>query len=243
MPKSVRKTIRKLIDLRAIDEKLAHLARRIEDAPRILTLRREERKMAEDAVVHKQAEITAFKLETKNREGELKNREEEIKKQEVHLLTTKKMSNEEYSAHQKEIRRLKGGAGTLEEAILGLFDRMEEDQKALSALERERAIREREFDEFKKEVEKDIAAYNAEIEKHKTQRAELAETVDLDAFHCYERVLSARDGAAIVEVEGHICCGCHMTITPNDLARLGSYTELVFCKSCQRILFIPDSLA
>ena len=242
MAEPARETIRKLVRLREMDEKLQHLEQRLQDGPRILGLRKAELDTAHEAVERQKEEIRNCKLASKERENELKKKEEEIKKQEVHLLTTKKMSNEEYQAHQAEIKRLKQEAGELEEAILLSFDRVEEAERGLTALEREMAARREEYEVFGKEVEKDMAAYEEEIAALKKEREALAETVDFEALKVYERVRSARDGVAVVPVEGNNCGGCHMTVTPNDLARLQGLQDIVLCKSCQRILYLPDTI-
>ena len=127
LPRSVKITIQHLIQLKDIDAKIALIEQRITDGPRLVNLRRDEIKTSESAVNLKKQEITDFKLESKSKEVELREKEDEIKKQEVYLLTTKKMSNEEYSAHQHEIKRLKAEVGSLEEDILRAMDLAEQD--------------------------------------------------------------------------------------------------------------------
>jgi predicted nucleic acid-binding Zn-ribbon protein len=53
--------------------------------------------------------------------------------------------------------------------------------------------------------------------------------------------VAARGGVAVVPVEARICQGCYLTLTPNDLMNLQA-GNLVVCKSCQRILYLPENL-
>ena len=73
-----------------------------------------------------------------------------------------------------------------------------------------------------------------------TKRAEYARSLPPGPLSTYERVLKARDGKAVVPVELKNCGGCQMAITPNDLNRLHSSSELVYCRSCERILYLKE---
>jgi predicted nucleic acid-binding Zn-ribbon protein len=91
-------------------------------------------------------------------------------------------------------------------------------------------------------VERDNEAYNREIDEYKRQRNELVEALHFDAVRAYDKVKSARDGAAVVSADGNTCGGCFMTVTANDIARLRGMNQLVMCKHCQRILYLSDML-
>lgn len=242
MSSQMKDTIIALLKLKEIDNKLTHLKSRMDDGPRILDKRKQDTHMAEEAVRRKKEEITQVKLETKEKEVELQKKEEEIKKQELHLLTAKKMSNEEYSAHQNEIKRLKEKVGKLEEAILETMERAEEASKERAGLERELEVHTKELEEFRKEVDAEMAEYAAERESCEAERTQFVETVNFAAVHLYDRIKKARDGDAIVCADGRICGGCYMAITANDIQRLLNMRELVTCKSCQRILYLSETL-
>jgi predicted nucleic acid-binding Zn-ribbon protein len=81
-----------------------------------------------------------------------------------------------------------------------------------------------------------------EMDATKKRRQELQAQADRQALQLYERILQARQGLAVVAVEARICQGCYMTLTPNDLMNLQGGRALVTCKSCQRILYLPEAL-
>lgn len=235
---STKETIKKLLDLRELDEKLTHLDGRIADGPRIYENRARELKEAQSAVELKREAIKQKRLEAKNQEIQLKSREEEIKKQETYLLSAK--TNQEYSTIQGQIKRIQEEVGTLEESILQFLEGVEEDARELAELERELKIQQVELDAFKKSVDEDVAAYAEEKASVLAQREAVFNNLDFDAAQIYDRVKNARGGAGVVSAEGSTCGGCFMTVTPNDIARLRGLNELVLCKSCQRILYLPE---
>lgn len=236
----MKETIKALIKLKEIDEKLGHLNKRIEDGPRILDKRKLELQDADNAVQKKRDAITAFKLKSKDKEGELHSVEEEIKKQDNLLLGAK--TNQEYNAIRDRINDLKGEVSKLEEAILVAYDGVEEDTEDLAGLERELKAQEDELKDFQKNIENEMDEYRKEIEEWKAKRKELTDLMDFKAINLYEKVKGARDGDAVVCADGAMCSGCYMTITANDMARLHGASEIVLCKYCQRILYLSDVL-
>ena len=56
----------------------------------------------------------------------------------------------------------------------------------------------------------------------------------------YEKLLDAREGQAMAELEGRICLGCYVTVPSNVYVRLARAVDLVICPSCGRILYLAD---
>jgi predicted nucleic acid-binding Zn-ribbon protein len=115
-------------------------------------------------------------------------------------------------------------------------------EKELKEAVMEQQIREKEFEDLKASLEADLGAYMQEADELGARRSEMVYNLDPEALKTYERVRTALDGDAIVHVENRICGGCYMSITSNDYVRICGMKEIVTCKSCQRILFIPEYL-
>jgi predicted nucleic acid-binding Zn-ribbon protein len=62
-----------------------------------------------------------------------------------------------------------------------------------------------------------------------------------DVLKVYDRAYGAH-GEGVVPIENNICQGCFSSVTPNDRSRLISSLELIVCRSCQRIVYLPESL-
>ena len=57
----------------------------------------------------------------------------------------------------------------------------------------------------------------------------------------YDRAFQAH-GEGLAPIENNVCQGCFSSVTPNDRSRLISGRELVVCRSCQRIVYLPEVL-
>ena len=236
----MKEAVRALLDLKSFDDKLAHLKARMEDGPRILAKRSSEMSEVEKGVTAKKAEIQEVKVRIKNWEMELSQREETIKKQELHLLAAK--SNEEYKGHQNEIQRLKDEVGGIEESILEAFEQVEQKTSELKELEADLKVHVTELGDFKKEIEAEMDEYAVEVKQLEERRAEAAEGIPFKVIDIYEKVREAREGVGLACADGGTCGGCYMSITANDMQRLLTLKDVVTCRSCQRILYLSDSV-
>ena len=57
----------------------------------------------------------------------------------------------------------------------------------------------------------------------------------------YEKLLGAREGMAMAQLEGRVCQGCYVSVPHNVYVKLARAIELVVCPSCKRILYLPDA--
>ena len=65
--------------------------------------------------------------------------------------------------------------------------------------------------------------------------------LDAEVLKVYDRAFKAL-GEAVCPVEANVCQGCFSPVTPNDRSRLLSGRELVTCRVCSRIQFLPEVL-
>lgn len=240
LTETVRRTLKGLLELRDLDRELERLRRRCRECPALIEKHKREFEDEGQVVADRTKEIENTKLEIRRLEGELKSCEEEITKLSTQLLSSK--TNQEYSAFQSQIDRKKSDKSDYETGILEILDRIDGMEKELKEAVMEQQIREKEFEDLKASLEGDLEAYTREAEELTTKRNGMLYNLDPEALKTYERVRTALDGDAIVHVENRICSGCYMSITSNDYVRICGMREIVTCKSCQRILYIPEYL-
>jgi hypothetical protein len=142
-------------------------------------------------------------------------------------------------AFQHEIRSLKRDISEAEEEGLGLVeevDRLSEErdtrQSAIATLEEE-------FAEYSGNIEKEMAeaeVRRGELDAERSKRMGAALTPETRTM--YEKLLEAREGEAMAELEGRVCQGCFVSVPSNTYVRLARCTELVPCPSCGRILYL-----
>ena len=63
----------------------------------------------------------------------------------------------------------------------------------------------------------------------------------MNSLQSYNRLSNIQGGKAIVPVIGNVCGGCSMNITTQTLNELMSSKDLVFCRSCSRILYLDEN--
>jgi len=190
----------------------------------------------EESVAAREREIKDRKLACDMAEREIREKEAKVADLQVKLNTCR--SNEEYQILKAQIARL------LEEIDSDQERALEEIGK-LEAIEAVREVRRAELEEVRREHERiraDVAREIAEVEtrlrSEEARRAGLLAALDGENRALYERLLARYRSPVVVPVEDEMCQGCHMSVTPQMVSKLMLDRELVFCKTCQRILYL-----
>ncbi|MBI4881087.1 MAG: hypothetical protein HY812_15735 [Planctomycetes bacterium] len=195
---------------------------------------------ARTAVAQVQEALKKARLAADEAELELRAHAEKVSKLELQLNTAK--TNQEYQALQAHLAKVKGESSREEESTLALYERIEALEGDL-ARERERLRRlESEHQEFVLACERDRARAERELASTDERRAALLAELPRDLRASYERVRAARDGVAIVPCEERTCTGCGVSVSANEITRLLALSQIVYCDSCQRILYLADVL-
>jgi predicted nucleic acid-binding Zn-ribbon protein len=233
-----KQTLIGLIRLQQLDADVWRMKRRIAEGPQLLARRNERSTQAEARVQQTQAKILDFKKQIGALELDVKTKDGEILK--IQGAQGQSRTNEEFRAFGEHVSRLRKEKNAIEDRILEFLQQIETID---ATLKEQKAT----LDALKKEAEenaalwkRDEAEYRVELATFQARRDEFAKTLPPGPLSTYERMLRLRDGKAIVPSEGKSCGGCQMAITPNDFARLRLGNELVYCRSCERILYYPE---
>jgi len=120
-----------------------------------------------------------------------------------------------------------------------LVERQDEDRARRGALQAEMDELEASFAEYAGNVERELAEARArKADLAEQRRARLSDDVDRSVLSLYDRLLQAREGAALARLDGNVCQGCYMSVPPNTFVRLSRGRELVQCPSFDRILYL-----
>jgi predicted nucleic acid-binding Zn-ribbon protein len=146
------------------------------------------------------------------------------------------------AAYQHEIRTLKRDISSSEEEGLTLVEQADAAEADLARLDAEIESAEAVFREFSANVDSELEAARQRLARLEAERKarQGGERVEPEAFNLYERLLEAREGVALAELDGRICQMCYMEVTPNQYVRVVRGTEVVQCPSCDRILYLRD---
>ncbi len=219
----------------------------------IFRLRDELRRLPQE-LERRKAQIEAHKA---RREEALRvARTFDVQVKEIEDLTTisrqrlRKVENEANSsrgdaatlaAYQIEARNLKRDISAAEEEGLGLVEKSETATKEVARLEGEIAEAQRLLKEFTANVEAEMATANKHVEQLLAKRKQRStNSVAQDAMELYQRLILAREGVALAELDGKVCQACYITVPPNVSVRVLRGTQIVQCPSCDRIFYLRD---
>ena len=231
-------TVRGLIALQAIDDEVYRIRRRLAEGPSLVDRRGEKYRTTKSRVDAALDQIKKRKAQVAEIELELKSKEGEIGKVATQQGTAR--TNQEYKALGDHVERLKKECSDLEDNVLLALGEVEEAEADIQELNERMADAKKEHDAFAGQWAADEAEYQKELAQHEAKRNEHKRSLPEPTVEVYERVLKAREGLAVVPINGKVCSGCQMRLRPNDLARLHTGNELVSCLSCERILYVPE---
>ena len=233
-----RQTMIGLINLQKLDADVWRVKRRIAEGPLLLARRGERLQQAQARAEATHQKILELKKQIGALELDVKTKDVEVAK--IQGAQGQSRTNEEFRAFGEHVNRLRKENRAVEDRILEIEQQVEDAKKELAELERTRDAHKAEADEHVAQWQKDAAEYQAELDQLLAQRGEYAKSLPPGPLAVYERVLRGREGKAVVPIEGKMCGGCQMSIVPNDFARLHRMNEIVSCRSCERILYLPE---
>jgi hypothetical protein len=234
-------TLRSLRALQEIDQQIF----RVREELRRLPAERAQRRSQIDALAAAREQVAGRARELRFRIHEIEDlttqQRQRMRKVE-HQATSTRSDMALLAAYQHEIRTLKRDISNAEEEGLGLVEQAETAEAEQTRLDGEIEGAEAVFTEFSGNVERELAEARGRLEALEAERRQRHDggSIDPDALSLYERLLEAREGVALAELDGRICQMCFMEVTPNQYVRVVRGTEVVQCPSCDRILHLRD---
>lgn len=237
---TIKSQIKRLVDLQKIDSQIYELKEDLKQKPAVIEDLKTQFEESKQKLKVFEDKLKAVQLDRKAKELDLKAREDDIIKANGQLLQLK--TNKEYTAKLSEIESIKADKSILEEKILMFFDDGDVIQKEIDAERKVLAEREKEFLTKKKETEDSIKLLEDRSKVLESQRKQYLSEIDLNNLKRYEKILSHKNGIAIVAIHNNKCGGCHMNITQQMVNAIKMHDTMVECEICSRILYLEDDL-
>jgi uncharacterized protein len=187
-------------------------------------------RQAQDAIKH-------LKVEIHSKEGSLKALHGQIGKYQKQLNGAE--SKKEYDALQHEISDAKAACEKLEEEILNGIAESEEKTARLPELEKAVRQAKEEYAKFESGIQERLTGYQTRLAETQQQLQERETAIPADLRTQYNRFVAAKGYDAMSHVEGRSCAACYTEITAQQYNEL-QQELFVVCKSCGRILFLPE---
>jgi predicted nucleic acid-binding Zn-ribbon protein len=224
-----------LFELQNYDIKISDINKQISLAPSSIEQKNiilEDKKVELSEGKKKYVDLVSLK---KEKESLLADKEKAIEKHSMELNTVK--SNDTYKALLLEIEKAKADKNILEDELLVLMEKVDEESVKIKAAENK-------FQEFEENIKKEITDIKNNTNKLKEEaialenkREEHKLKVSKSALSHYERLKEGRDGRGMAIIDGESCGCCGMVLRTQLINQALKGQELVFCDNCSRILF------
>ncbi|MDR2817899.1 MAG: C4-type zinc ribbon domain-containing protein [Endomicrobium sp.] len=224
-----------LFELQNYDIKISDVNKQISLAPSSIEQKNiilEDKKAELSEEKKKYVDLVSLK---KEKESLLADKEKAIEKHSMELNTVK--SNDTYKALLLEIEKAKADKNILEDELLALMEKVDEESAKIKTAENE-------FQKFEENIKKEITDIKNNANKLKEEaialenkREEHKLKVSKSVLSHYERLKEGRDGRGLAIVDGESCGGCGMVLRTQLINQALKGQELVFCDNCSRILF------
>jgi len=224
-----------VIRLQDIDQRLADLTREIASLPKHIAeiekkLVSHERKLEAD-----RAALLANQKERRKCEGDIQVQEQKISKLKDQMLLAK--TNEQYRAFQAEIEFCQGEIRKAEDRILELMGESEPLDRNVKTAESSLKAEKVEVDAEKQQARERTTVDQTAAGELQQERAAIVAGISPGVYKNYERVRKGRRGIAVAEAVDGRCSACNMLLRLQYLQDLKKGDQILFCESCQRILY------
>jgi len=227
-----------LVKLQAVDSEIYSLRNEKEVKPQEIKTLEAAYEAKKQGLAELEEKLLDLQKQRTDFELELASKEEATKKLQSQLFSLK--TNKEYSTMLQQIQGSKADASVIEDKILQTFEQAdkiknETEQEKLKLEEEEKVFlgQKKIVDDRMKEIDDRLAQLDA-------QRKQVIPGIDHKILSQYERILSNRDGLAIVTVKDDSCKGCNMLVPPQVINLIKMYERIITCEICNRILYVEE---
>ncbi len=222
------------VRLQDLDIRLTELSKEIASLPKHIAeiekkLEAHQRKLDAD-----RAALSANQKDRKKFEGDIQTQEQKISKLKDQTLQAK--TNDQYKAFQHEIVFCETEIRRAEDRILDLMAESEALDKNVKAAEAALKVEKAQVEAEKQQARERTEVDQKALGEGEASRKSIVASMTPSVYKNYERIRSRR-GAAVAEVVDGRCSVCHISVRPQYLQDLKHGEQVLFCESCQRILY------
>ncbi len=229
-----------LINLQKFDLRIFQIQDQLRKAPEFL---KSAETPLQDILIRLQAlKNTGEALVKQRRSGERELATQEDQLQKIRNRLSELKTNKEYQAHLFEIELTRKKKDSIEENVLEMMERVEQNEQAIKELEEQAKEAQNAFDVEKARLETHFANLANELADLDRQQKTLADMVEKPLLARYTRLKTMRKGYAVAQLRNGACGGCQLQLPPQLVAEVKRGDELMDCSYCHRILYMAHHL-
>jgi predicted nucleic acid-binding Zn-ribbon protein len=222
----------------ALDAKILELEAQQNNIPKLVEEKKSSLTQTRGELEKKDAEFKGLLAKTSLRENDLQAAEQAVIRFREQIGQAK--SNKEFQALQHEILSKEADNARLEDAVLLQMQKSDQKKGERDAVAAELKEAENRIADECAALEQELGGLASTIKKLRTKRGAAKTGVPADILAKYDRLIERRGQTAMVAVINGTCQGCFMQLRAEAMAHLKKGTDLVFCHSCARILYLDE---
>jgi uncharacterized protein len=227
-----------LRELHALHQRAKALRDRLISGPKTLATR-------QAVLASRRAALEEARKALKDRKAQVKLKESQLqgiqaKSDDLRVKLNQVKKQDEYNAIMHQLASDRKNVERLEVEILEAMEANDAKAAELAALEADVQKLDDEVAAFAREIESKAGDQGAQLQALEAAITEAEAIIPEDQRDQYRRVVKQRGADALAPAEGGACSGCYVSVTTQMMNELINCHHLVFCKSCGRILYLPE---
>jgi predicted nucleic acid-binding Zn-ribbon protein len=223
--------------LHRLQRQLTDLTDRLSRGPKQIQATEANVKRCEDELEKTKAEAKSLRMMADQKQLQLRTQEDKAKDLQTKLNTA--TNNREYQAFREQIAAAKMARSVLEDEILEAMEKADGFQKNIAEAEAVVVAAKKRSAEVQAKVAEEQQPLRADVERITAELRETESALPEDIQETYNRIVRQKGEDALATVEDQYCRGCNQQIQLNMLNKV-MLGQPVFCKSCGRLLYMPE---
>jgi predicted nucleic acid-binding Zn-ribbon protein len=229
-----------LVELQGIDTKLKDLNDLLGDLPSKVEGLNEQEESINNSLKNNKKRLKELEVELHKGEVFISQLDDKVNtlKDQLFLVT----NNKQYDALMKEVDHIKNKKSDFENQAIEYLEEKENLMNSVETMEAE--LEDLSNDLSKRRVKLETAILNSADEKSvlEKKRQDKIDKIDLNTISVYDKVMGARGGLAVVQLEGSGCGGCGSHIPPQTIAEVRAGEGTHRCDICGRFLYNQEKV-
>jgi predicted nucleic acid-binding Zn-ribbon protein len=184
-------------------------------------------------------EWKALKAATDDKQMQLATAEAAVEKRRVQLREAK--SNHEYQALKEQIAASEMANSVATDEILEALEKLDQLQQKVADAEAVLQKAQEQANKTHQAIEKERPSIDADVQRLEAELTRHEDTLPEAFREIYTRVVRTKGVDALAVAQGEFCGGCNQQIPLNLINSLMLGGKPILCKSCGRMLYLPES--